>query len=58
MIKIFFDIIITLRFTKRNVAKEKFYDAKTPIKIWCIDTDNIVISILVETKTNFEYLLG
>ena len=32
--------------------------AKRPIKIWDVNTDNIVISKLVKTKTNFKYLIG
>ena len=28
------------------------------IKIWHVDVNNIVISKLVETKTNFKYLIG
>ena len=37
-----------LRFGKRKVAKEEFYGAKRPIKIWDVNVDNIVISKLVE----------
>ena len=32
-----------LRFTETKVAKEKFYVAKEPIKIWDVNVDNIVI---------------
>ena len=42
-----------LRFGEREIAKEKFYAAKKPIKIWYISIDNIVISKLVQTKTNY-----
>ena len=47
-----------LRFGKTKVAKGKFYDAKRPINIWDVNVDNIVILKLVETKTNFKYLIG
>ena len=47
-----------LRFGETKVTKEKFYAAKKPIKIWDVDVDNIVISKLVETKTNYKYLIG
>ena len=42
---------------ERN-AKEKFYAAKKPIKIWDVNVDNIVVSKLVETKTNSKSLVG
>ena len=45
-----------VRFGDREIAKEKSYVAKIPIKIW--DVDNIVISKLVKTKTNSKYLIG
>ena len=35
-----------------------FFVSKKSIKIWDIDVDNIVISKLVETKTNSKYLIG
>ena len=47
-----------LRFGKKKAAKEKFYDAKKRINISDGNVDNIVISILVETNTNFKYLIG
>ena len=47
-----------LRFGATKVTKEKFYAAKTPIKIWDVNIDNIVISKLVQTKTNSKYLIG
>ena len=31
---------------------------KKPIKIWDVNVDNIVISKLIETKTNSKYLIG
>ena len=44
MTKNVFDGIIMLRFSKAKVAKEHFYGAKKPIKIWDVNVDNIVIS--------------
>ena len=43
---------------EREIAKEEFYAAKKPMKIWDVNVDNIVISKLVETKTNSKYLIG
>ena len=43
---------------ERGLAREKFYAAKTPIKIWYVNVDNIVISTLVKTKTSFKYYIG
>ena len=40
------------------MAKEKFYAAKKPVKVWEANVDNIVISKLIETKTNSKYLIG
>ena len=40
-----------MKFGKKEIAKEKFYAAKEPIKIWDVNVDNIVISKLVKTKT-------
>ena len=36
-----------VRFGEREIAKEKFYGTKKPIKIWDVNVDNIFISILV-----------
>ena len=47
-----------VRFREKEIAKEKFYAAKKPIKIWNVNIDNIVVSKLVETKTNSKYLIG
>ena len=47
-----------LRFREKEIAKEKCYDAKKPIKILNVNFDNIVVSKLVETKTNSRYLIG
>ena len=41
-----------MRFGEKEIAKEKFYAAKNPIKIWDVIVDNIVVSKLVETKNN------
>ena len=43
---------------EREIAKEKIYVAKKPIKIWDVNADNVVISKLVKTKTNSKYLIG
>ena len=43
---------------EREIAKEKFYATKRPIKIWDVKVDNIVISISAKTKTNSKYLIG
>ena len=47
-----------VRFGDREIAKEKFYAAKRPTKIWDVNVDNIVISKLVKTKTNSKYSIG
>ena len=47
-----------LRFGKTKMATEKFYAAKKPIKIRDVNVENIVISKLIETKTNSKYLIG
>ena len=31
---------------------------KKPIKIWDVNVDSTVISILIKIKTNFKYLIG
>ena len=46
------------RFGEKEIAKEKFYAAKKPIKIWDVNFGNAVISKLVKTKTNSKYLIG
>ena len=38
--------------------KEKFYAAEKPIAIWDVNVDNIVMSKLIETKTNSKYFIG
>ena len=47
-----------MRFGVREIAKEKFYAARKPMKFWDVNVYNIVISKLVETKTNSRYLIG
>ena len=47
-----------MKFGKTEIAKQKFYAAKKPIKIWNVNVDNIVISKIVKTKTNSKYLIG
>ena len=37
-----------LKFGHTEIAKEKFYAGKRPIKIWHVNVDKIVISNLVE----------
>ena len=43
---------------EREIAKEKFYATKRPMKIWYVNVHNIVISKLVKTKTDPKYLVG
>ena len=52
-----FDSTIMLRFGKTKVTKEKFYSAKKPIKIGNVNVDNMIISELVETKSNPKNLI-
>ena len=47
-----------LRFGETKIAKEKFYAAKKPIKIWDVNVENIVISKLAKTKSNSKYCIG
>ena len=47
-----------MRFREIKVAKEKFYASKKPVNIWDVNTDNIAISQLIQTKTNSKYLIG
>ena len=41
-----------VKFRTTEIAKEKFYAAKKPTKIWDLNVDNLVISKLIKTKTN------
>ena len=45
-----------VKFGEKDIAKQKFYAAKKTIKIWGVNVDNIVISKLIENKTNSKYL--
>ena len=47
-----------LRFRIIKTAKEEFYGAKKPVKMWDVKGGNIVISKLVETKNNSKYSNG
>ena len=47
-----------LRSGETKIANETFYAPRNPINILDVNIDNIVISNLVETKTNSKYLLG
>ena len=47
-----------MRFGKTEIAKENFYAAKSLIKIWNVNVDNIVFSKLVKTKTYSKYVIG
>ena len=47
-----------VRFGDGEKAKEKFYAAKRPMKIWDVNVDNILISKLVKTKTDSKHLIG
>ena len=42
-----------IKYVKTEIAKENFYAAKKPMKIWDVNIDNILIS-----KFNFKYLIG
>ena len=46
------------RLAETNIAKETFYIARNPITISDVNIDSIVISKLIETKTNFKYLIA
>ena len=47
-----------VRFREKEIAKEKFYAGKKPIKIQDVNDKNIVTSKLIETETNSKYLIG
>ena len=42
------------RFGKTKVANEEFYGAKTLIKIWDVNVDNIVVLKSINAKTNYK----
>ena len=54
----FFDNTIVLRFGKTRVANVEFFGAKKPKQTWDVNHDNIVITKLIEAKTNSKYLIG
>ena len=43
---------------KTELAKEQFYAAKKPIKIWDVNVDDVVISKLVKRKFSAKNLIG
>ena len=47
-----------LSFGESKLAKEKIYAVKQPINIWDVNVNNIIISRLIEIKTNSKYLFG
>ena len=51
-----------MKIGKVGIAKEKFYAAKKPIKVWYVNVDHMIISKLVKSKANFyitnKYLIG
>ena len=47
-----------VKFGRKEIAKEKFYAAKKPRKIWEVNVDNIDISKLVITKSNSKHFVG
>ena len=47
-----------MKLGKTEIAKEKFYATKEPIKICDVAVDNIVISKLGKTKSNSKHLIG
>lgn len=53
-----FDNMIVFEILSDKTAKEEFYDLKQLIKIWDVNVENIVISILIELKNNSKYLIA
>ena len=45
-----------LRFGERKIGKEKIYTTKKPTETWNTYVEKIVISKLIEIKTNSKYL--
>ena len=39
-----------VKFGDKEIAKEKFYAAKRPIKIWDVNVGNIAISKFIKTS--------
>ena len=56
--QLFFHRIIVVRFGEIEMAKEKFYAPKSPVKIWDVNTDNTVVSKLVEAKSTSKHFIG
>ena len=53
-----FDNMIVFEILSDKTAKEEFYDLKQLIKIWDVNVENMVISILIELKNNSKYLIA
>ena len=47
-----------IKFVKTEIAKENLDAAKSHMKIWDVNIDNILISKLVSTKSNLKFLIG
>ena len=47
-----------LRLGETKIAEENFCAVKKKKKKWDVSIDNVVISKLIETKTNSKYLIG
>ena len=47
-----------MRYGQIKVAKEELDGTKKPINVWDPNVDNIVTSMLVKRKTNFNYMIG
>ena len=46
-----------VRFGEKEIENKKCFAAKEPLKIWDVNVDNIVISKLIQTKTNSKNLI-
>ena len=44
--------------TEKTSKRKVFISANKPVKVWQANVDNIVISKLIQTKTNSKYLIG
>ena len=47
-----------LKFGMTKVEKHAVYGTKKSKQIWDVNVDNIVLSKIIETKTNSKYLIG
>ena len=54
----FFDSIIMLRFVKKKMTKEEFYDKKNNKNNKNVNVYHIVISKIIWVKNNSRYLIG